>query len=121
MKHTIEGFSQKVAKSFNKKVLANGRKLTIKLDAIDLLILRWFADCFHEMKKYSKNDKDYVLVDYKSVIEHIPLLPITEIPFYKRLQKMVYFGILSQLSRENNDPLPYYSFGDKYTRLIKVP
>ena len=118
MKHTIEGFSQKAARDFKKTVLINSKKSTLKIDVIDLMILRWFADRYPVLEKFYVDDKEYSWVNYKSIMEYMPLLQIQEIPFYKRMQKMVYFGILDQLNRGVSDPLPYYRFGDGYNKLI---
>ena len=118
MKYSIEGFNQRAVLSFRKEVVEGNRKIVLKLDITDLVILRWFVDFFPKMKKYTEANVQYAWVHYDSVLEDIPLLQIGKIPLYRRLQKMVSLGILTHKHVKVNGSFSYYGFGENYIKLI---
>ena len=95
MKYTIYGFSQKEALNFRKTVVdKNGSEKEIKVDCIDLLILRWFVDFYPKMIKIEIEGEQYAWVKYQSILEDLPLLDIKKQALFDRLKKLCAFDIL---------------------------
>lgn len=118
MKYTLEGFSQEAAMSMRATVTENGKTKTIKLDLIDLTILRWIVDFYPVMKKTIIDGKEYAWLDYTSFVEDMPLLNLSNQSLYKRCRKMVQLGILTHKTVRTNGTYSYYGFGPEYQRLI---
>lgn len=118
MKYTLEGFSQEAALSMQATVTENGEPKTIKLDIIDLNILRWFVDFYPVMKKTIIDGKEYAWLDYTAFIEDMPLLSLSNQSLYKRCRKMVQLGILTHKTVRAKGTFSYYGFGPKYQLLI---
>lgn len=118
MKYTLEGFSQAAALSMQATITENGRTKTIKLDIVDLNILRWIVDFYPNMKKTYIEGDEYVWVDYSTFIEDMPLLNLSKQSLYKRCMKMVQLGVLKHKTVRSNGTYSYYGFGPEYTRLI---
>ena len=90
MKYTIEGFSQKVAKDLG-------------LDALDLIILRWFVDF-----------KD------KKLTDELPILSMQTNAFYRRLRKICECGVLKRVLLKENGSYTYYTLGENFIKLIST-
>lgn len=118
MKYTLEGFSQEAALSMQTTITENGEPKTIKLDIIDLNILRWFVDFYPVMKKTIIDGKEYAWLDYTSFVEDMPLLNLSNQSLYKRCRKMVQLGILTHKTVRTKGTYSYYGFGPEYQRLI---
>lgn len=118
MKYTLEGFSQEEAMSIRTTVTENGRTRTIKLDLIDLTILRWIVDFYPNMKKTIIDGIEYAWLDYKSFVEDMPLLSLSNQSLYKRCMKMVTLGVLTHKTIRSGGTFSYYGFGPEYQRLI---
>lgn len=118
MKYTINGFSQQRALELKKELYHNGKKTILKLDCIDLQILRWFVDFFPKMKKLIINGEQYAWVNYMTVNEDLPILGLGKRSLYDRLKKMVSLGILKHEHVKDGGSYSYYGFGDKYVMLI---
>lgn len=119
MKYTIHGFSQQEAVKFKKNIIdKNGREKEIKIDCTDLLILRWFVDFYPKMIKIEIEGVQYAWVEYKKILEDLPLLDIKKQALYERLQKMCEFGILKHETVKAGGTYSYYGFGKKYGCLI---
>lgn len=99
-------------------ITENGRTKTIKLDIIDLNILRWFVDFYPVMKKTILDGKEYAWFDYTSFVEDMPLLNLSNQSLYKRCRKMVQLGILTHKTVRAKGTFSYYGFGPEYPRLI---
>lgn len=112
MKYTIMGFSQ----SEIVDIIESGTKI----DATDLLILRWFVDFSHSGKMAISiiGSEQYYWVNYKSVLEDLPMLSIGKRMLALRLQKLVSCGILKSYIRKDCGTFTMYSFGERYSRLI---
>lgn len=125
MKYTIEGFSQEEALSLKKEVIkkVDGKAQTkiLKLDVIDLMLLRWFVDFYPNMKKKIIGETQYAWVNYQSIVNDLPLLDIEKRPVYNRFLKMCELGILIHHHDKVGGSFSYYSFGENYSRLIKKP
>lgn len=118
MKYTLEGFSQEAALSMQATITEKGEPKTIKLDIIDLNILRWFVDFYPVMKKTIIDGKEYAWLDYTAFVEDMPLLNLSNQSLYKRCRKMVHLGILTHKTVRNKGTFSYYGFGPEYQRLI---
>lgn len=121
MKYTIEGFSQEAALSMQATITENGNTKTIKLDIVDLTILRWIVDFYPRMKKTIIDGDEYVWFDYSTFVEDMPLLSLSKQSLYKRCIKMVRLGVLKHKTIRSNGTYSYYSFGPEYSRLINTP
>lgn len=118
MKYTLEGFSQEAALNMRTTVIENGRTKTIKLDLIDLTILRWIVDFYPSMKKTIIEGVEYAWLDYKSFVEDMPLLGLSNQSLYKRCMKMVQVGVLTHKTLRSGGTFSYYGFGPEYQRLV---
>lgn len=113
MKYTIEGFSQEYSLSLS-KIDEDGK--TIKLDVIDLVILRWFVDFYPKMEKIQVNGESYAIIKFSYLEQQLPLLDISKRAFSDRMRKMSYLDILKYEFINNN--IPTYTFGANYCHLI---
>lgn len=118
MKYTIEGFSQEAALAMQATITENGKTKTIKLDIVDLTILRWIVDFYPNMKKTIIDGTEYAWVDYTAFIEDMPLLGLSNQSLYKRCIKMVQLGVLKHKTVRSKGTFSYYGFGPEYPRLI---
>lgn len=118
MKYTLEGFGQEAALSIRATITENGLTKTIKLDCIDLIILRWIVDFYPNMKKTIIEGIEYAWLDYKSFVEDMPLLGLSKQSLYKRCMKMVTLGVLTHKTIRSEGTFSYYGFGPEYQRLV---
>lgn len=118
MKYTLEGFSQEAALSMRATIIENGYTKTIKLDAIDLIIIRWIVDFYPKMKKTIIDGAEYAWLDYSTFVEDMPLLGLSRQSLYKRCMKMVQLGVLKHKTVRSKGTFSYYGFGPEYSRLI---
>ena len=125
MKYTIEGFSQEIALSFKKeiKVKKDGKEYlqTLKLDVIDLMLLRWFVDFYPKMKKKIVGETQYAWINYQTMVDDLPLLSIEKKQVYRRFKKMCDLEILTHHHEKEGGSFSYYGFGEKYAMLIETP
>lgn len=121
MKYTLEGFSQEAALSMRATITEDGRTKTIKLDIVDLNILRWIVDFYPAMKKVTIEGSEYVWLDYETFVADMPLLGLSKQSLYKRCVKMVQLGVLKHKTVRNKGTYSYYGFGPEYQRLIGTP
>lgn len=118
MKYTLEGFSQEAALSMRATITENGTAKTIKLDLIDLTIIRWIIDFYPNMKKTIIEGTEYVWLDYSTFIEDMPLLGLSKQSLYKRCAKMVQLGVLKHATVRSGGTFSYYGLGPEYSRLV---
>lgn len=121
MKYTLEGFSQEAALSMRATITENGTAKTIKLDLIDLTIIRWIIDFYPSMKKTIIEGAEYVWLDYLTFVEDMPLLGLSKQSLYKRCIKMVQLGVLKHATVRNGGTFSYYGLGPEYSRLVGHP
>lgn len=121
MKYTIEGFSQEAMLQFKKSITYTDKGIEkeriIKLDFIDLVILRWLVDFYPSMNKYTIDGIDYFRISYNYVIEELPGLDMSKRGVFERLKKLVEFEILNNLYVAEQFT-NYYTFGCNYKLLI---
>lgn len=118
MKYTLEGFSQEAALSMQATITEGGRTKIIKLDLIDLTIIRWIVDFYPSMKKVLIEGTEYVWLDYSTFVEDMPLLALSKQSLYKRCMKMVRLGLLKHKTVRSKGTFSYYAFGPEYSRLV---
>ena len=112
MKYTIEGFNQQVA--LDLYTVENGS--IIKLDASDLVLLRYFVDFYPNTKKVEINGRQYAWLAYSKVVTDLPLLRIDKRAVSRRLNKLCKLDILISHITENNQTM--FGFGSNYEKLI---
>lgn len=118
MKYTIEGFSQEYALTLRKNVIQGKKEKLIKIDCIDLVILRWFVDFYPSMKKDIIDGREYAWLSHNYIAQELPLLDIDKRSFIQRLQKFVTFEILDYKFIKKGGSFSYYAFGKNYHKLI---
>ena len=120
MKYTIHGFSQCAALKFKKTIVvkASGKEKEIKIDSTDLLILRWFVDFYPKMMKFEIDGVQYAWVQYKKILQDLPLLDIKKQALSDRLNKLCEFKILTHKTIKEQGTFSYYGFGEMYGTLI---
>lgn len=118
MKYTLEGFSQEAALSMQATITEGGRTKIIKLDLIDLTIIRWIVDFYPNMKKVLIDGTEYVWLDYTTFVKDMPLLALSNQSLYKRCMKMVRLGVLKHKTVRSKGTFSYYAFGPEYSRLV---
>lgn len=99
-------------------ITENGTTKTIKLDLIDLTILRWIIDFYPNMKKTLIEGTEYVWLDYSTFVEDMPLVGLSKQSLYKRCMKMVQLGVLKHATVRSGGTFSYYGLGPEYSRLV---
>lgn len=123
MRYSILGFSQKMVCSLTKTIKRDGKAdLVLKLDMTDLLILRQLAD-FPNRKKTKKqiiDDKLFFWVDYKELLEELPILDIKKQALRDRLDKMVELNVLEKavVNFDRLGSATCFRMGDNYETLL---
>jgi len=106
MKYTFEGFSQK-------KAIEN------KLDFKDLAILRFITDFYPNMTKKIIDNKEYVWISYKYILQEIPLLYLSKRSLFNRLTALENKGFLERKCIKNNEgTFSYIRLTEKMAILI---
>lgn len=120
MKYTLEGFSQKSALKITKELKSGDGTKILKLDAIDLILLRWFVDFYPNMKKKIVNQDVFAWVNYSTVVDDLPLLAIKKKTISERFKKMCDLEILTHYFDKQGGSFSYYGFGSNYNKLIST-
>lgn len=118
MKYTIEGFSQEYAIKLQKEIVQGGKVKRLRIDCADLLILRWFVDFYPRMVKTEIGGVQYAWVNYKELLDDMPILDMGRHSLAARLQKLVEFKILKHITLKTNGTFSYYGFGENYINLL---
>ena len=120
MKNSIMGFNQEQAVLFRKTVVGkDGKEKEIRVDCVDLLIMRWFIDFFPTMRKVEVDGVQYAWVQYKNVQEDLPILDIQKRALFDRFKKLCDFGILEHVCLKEEGTCSYYRMGSNYRLLIE--
>ena len=108
MKLSILDYNQKIAVSFG-------------LDMNDLILIRWFVDYrnTNEMNEVIFDGKAYYWVNYKKVIEDLPILKIkSKDVLRRRFKKLCDCKILEfRLEKNTKGTFTYYRTGPAYITL----
>lgn len=109
MKYTMLGFNQEEAIKMN-------------LDLIDLAILRYFVD-FRDTNKMVMeiiDDKPFYWIDYKTLIESIPIINIkSKDVLRRRLKKLEDKNILLHFCKKDKGTYSFYAIGPEYEKLLE--
>lgn len=107
MKYTIEGFSQEKA-------------VELGLTSEDLVLLRWFVDFYGtgKMVKHLLQDGVYVWIDYKTVLEQLPIIKCNKRNLTSRFNRLVDAGVLTHKTLKQGGTFAVYGFGAEYDGLI---
>ena len=115
MKYTIEGFYQAYAATLKDE--------KNRIDCTDLVILRWFIDfqATGRMEFVDIGNDRFFWVNYKALLDDMPILSISKRALYDRLQKMVKFGLLKHHHHKSGGNFSYYCTGPNYQNLLASP
>lgn len=107
MKNTILGFNQI-------------KLLEYDLDLKDVLIIRYIIDFRGTGKMIEEihNKKVYYWINYKKLLEDIPILNISKDMLRRRLKKIVEKGILIHFTKKQNGTYSFYNIGKNYLDLL---
>ena len=119
MKQTIEGFNQEYALTLEG---VDEHGTVIKLDHIDLIILRWFTDLYPTLPHEEFDGKKWVMMTEcgRMIFEDLPLLNLSTDSCSKRLFKLVRLEILDYCDHcdgEPPEPFLFFTFGKNYELL----
>lgn len=93
----------------------------IKIDVVDLLILRNIADFMNRQNivKYVIEDKTYFYVKYSTIMDDLPILNIKQQALSDRLNKLCLFGLLEKkVVKNQSGTYTAFRIGSKYEELI---
>lgn len=130
MKYSILGFYQPAVLAIAKDVIVEQKSgeypktKTLKLDCIDLLILRDVADFMNRKKiiKYTVDDKIYFSIQYSAIIEDFPILGIKQQALSDRLSKLVELEMLEKVVIKNQaGSFIAFRLGEKYESIKYTP
>lgn len=128
MQYTICGYQQSEAAKLvdtvpYKKSDGTESMKTIRIDATDLMILRWFAEFYPNMEKAIIDGKEYGWLNHGHVLEELPILDINVKSVNARMKKLVHFGLLEyQKTNAKNGKKgnwSFYRFGARYASLVR--
>lgn len=119
MKQTIEGFNQEYALTLEG---VDEHGTVIKLDHIDLIILRWFTDIYPTLPHEEFDGRKWVMMTEcgRMIFEDLPLLNLSTDSCIKRLFKLVRLEILDYCDHcdgEPPEPFLFFTFGKNYELL----
>lgn len=130
MKYSILGFYQPAVLAIAKDVIVEQKTgeypktKTLKLDCIDLLILRDVADFMNRKKiiKYTVDDKIYFSIQYSAIIEDLPILGIKQQALSDRLSKLVELELLEKVVIKNQaGSFVAFRLGENYESIKYTP
>ncbi len=109
MKYTIEGFNQQTLIDYG-------------LNATDAVILRYIVDFWHSerMVKIIHDNKEFLWINYKAVIEALPCIEInSKIALSRRFKKYIDCGLMEHHTHKIGGTFSCYRFTEKYTPLTQ--
>ncbi|MGL5732305.1 MAG: hypothetical protein ACRCX5_14445 [Bacteroidales bacterium] len=104
MKYNIFEFDQAKVLSLKKTTIdSNNKEKVLSLDVSDLLILHVMSDFMNRSKiiKYTVDDKTFFSVQYKVIMEDLPILNIKQQALSDRLNKMAEIGVIEKMVIRN--------------------
>lgn len=121
MKYNILDFNQEKVLSLRKEIKSEGNKVkTIKLDIIDLHILQVLSDFMNRAKiiKYTIDDKTFFSVQYKVILDDLPILDIKQQALSDRLKKMAELEVIeNRVVRNQSGSYSVFRMGKNYESL----
>src|SRR5574344_2115311 len=120
MKYNIFDFNQEKVISLSKKTIDNGKDRIISLDVSDLLILLVISDFVNRKNiiKYTINDKTYFSVQYKVILDDLPILNIKKQALTDKINKMVYLGVIEkEIIKNQTGSYSVFRMGEEYEKI----
>ena len=108
MKYSILGFNQNKIVNYKKVVTVTRQEKelekVLQCDLQDLLILNYiiYANSNPKMKHICKDEKSYVWLQHKHIIEDLPILNITQATLSNRLGKLKSMELIESTTIANN-------------------
>lgn len=121
MKYSILGFYQEEVLKCKATIDANGKEKVVCLDVTDLLILQCVADFMNRqcVYKYIINDKLYFSIQYKALLEDLPILHISKQALRDRIDKLVLFNLLEkEVIRNEQGSFVVFRIGTRYEQFV---
>lgn len=121
MKYSIFGFDQEQVLKFKTTIDVNGKEKEVYIDVTDLLILQCVADFMNRqcVYKYIINDKMYFSIQYKALLEDLPILMIGKQALRDRIDKLVLFNLLEkEVIRNEQGSFAVFRIGTGYEQLV---
>lgn len=121
MRYSILGFSQEEVLKCKATVDVNGKEKEISIDITDLLILQCTADFMNRQRiyRYMVNDKLYFSIQYKSLLEDLPILNIGKQALRDRIDKLVFFNLLEkEIVKNEQGSFVVFRIGENYEQLL---
>lgn len=122
MKYSILGFSQEAVLSYKRDVQEGDKTLTIKLDLDDLLILKEIADLANRqsIEKKILDGNVYCWIQYKLILEDLPVLDISKKRLQQRLDKLCMFNFIERRVEKVNGvgTFHYIRISEEYENLL---
>lgn len=94
--------------------------LDLGLDTTDIVLLRYVETFINSgnMLKESFNGETYYWLNYKNIVEDLPILNLKKDAIYRRLRYMTSVNILNHITVKNKGVYSYYALGSKYKNLL---
>lgn len=121
MKYSILGFNQEEVLKCKTTIDVNGKEKEVCIDVNDLLILQCVADFMNRQHiyKYMINDKMYFSIQYKTLLEDLPILNIGKQALRDRIDKLVLFNLLEKEAiRNEQGSFVVFRIGTRYEQLV---
>ena len=121
MKYSILGFNQEEVLKCKTSIDVNGKEKIVCIDVADLLILRCVADFMNRQKifKYVINDKMFFSIQYKAVLEDLPILNIGKQALRDKIDKLVLFDLLEkEVVKNEQGTFVVFRIGSRYEQLM---
>jgi hypothetical protein len=121
MKYSILGFNQEEVLKCKTTIDVNGKEKEVCIDVNDLLILQCVADFMNRrhIYKYMINDKMYFAIQYKALLEDLPILNIGKQALRDRIDKLVLFNLLEKETiRNEQGSFVVFRIGERYEHLV---
>lgn len=121
MKYSILGFNQEEVLKCKTTIDANEKRKEVCIDVTDLLILQCVADFMNRrhIYKYMINDKMYFSIQYKSLLEDLPILNIGKQALRDRIDKLVLFHLLEkEVVKNEQGTFVVFRIGSRYEQLM---
>lgn len=98
MKYSVLGFNQEVVLSYKREVKDGDKSVVVKLDLDDLLILKEIADLANRpsIEKKILDGAMYCWIQYKLILEDLPILDISKKRLQQRLDKLCMFDLIER-------------------------
>lgn len=106
MKYELLGFSQEQA-------------VKLGLSVEDLVILRWFVDFLEsgKMQEFEHKGEIYVWVNYRYLLDDMPIINCTKKTLARKLQRLVDAGVIEHATIKQGGVFSTYRLGDNFDRL----